>query len=287
MADKKYGDLVKTLKFGKGRFGGANARELVFVGGEELGGFELNFIVGIYDQTGDWAPGMGAHAHPFDECLLFFGHDPNDLGYLGADMSLALGKEWEVHKFSAPTVVIAPKGVPHCPLITEKVYQPFGHFHLALNPKYSAERVVQEGTTDGRKYAHLVKKFKVRKGPGGADARQIITMSGGDLEGLNLNFSMGLHSGTGAWHPGKGMLTRPYDSILVFYGHDINDIGYLGAELTIELGKEHEKHTFDVPTVVSLPRGTPHFPITCNRLDKPYSVVEVGLGGEVKGTWAK
>jgi hypothetical protein len=282
----KYGDLVKPLSFRKGR-GGANAREMVFVGGEEMGGFELNFIVGIYDQTGDWAPGMGAHSHPFDECLLFFGHDPDDLGYLGADMEIALGKEQETHQFSEPTVVIAPRGVPHCPLITEKVYQPFGHFHLALSAKYSGARVEKAGATDGRQYAYLVKKFAVRKGPGGAAARQIISMSGDELEGFNLNFSMGLHNKTGPWYPKKGALVRPYDSCLVFYGHDKDNIGYLGAELTIEMGEEHEQHTFDVPTVVSLPRGTPHFPITCNRLEKPYSVVEVGLGSQVKGKWGK
>ena len=47
MAETEYGNLVKTLKYQKGR-GGANAKELVFVGGEELGGFNLNFIVGVY-----------------------------------------------------------------------------------------------------------------------------------------------------------------------------------------------------------------------------------------------
>lgn len=47
----KYGELVRPLSFRQGR-GGANARELVFVPGEELGGFEINFIIGVYDQTG-------------------------------------------------------------------------------------------------------------------------------------------------------------------------------------------------------------------------------------------
>jgi hypothetical protein len=27
--------------------------------------------VGVYDQTGNWAPNRGAHNHPFDECRLF------------------------------------------------------------------------------------------------------------------------------------------------------------------------------------------------------------------------
>jgi len=284
VAETKYGDLVKKLSFRAG-MGGANARELVFVGGDELAGFDFNFIVGVYDQTGDWAPGRGAHSHPFDECLLFFGYDDNDMNYLGSDMSLALGKEQETHKFSVPTVVVAPKAVPHCPLITERVYKPFGHFHLALSAKYSADGVKLEGTTDGNKYAHLIKKMEVKKGPGGADAKQVISVSGDELEGLNINFQMGLYNETGQWNPRKGARVHPYDECLVFFGHNTDDLSYLGAELTIEIGKEHEKHTFDVPTVVSIPRGLPHYPIVCSKVDKPYSVMKVGLGARYQSSW--
>jgi len=284
VAETKYGDLVKKLSFRKG-MGGANARELVFMGGDELAGFEFNFIVGVYDQTGDWAPGRGAHSHTFDECLLFFGYDDNDMNYLGSDMEIALGKEQEKHKFSVPTVVIAPQGVAHCPLITEKVYKPFGHFHLALSAKYSGGPVEQEGTTDGNKYAHLVKKMTVEKGPGGADAKQVISVSGDELEGFNINFTMGLYNETGQWNPGKGPLIHPYDECLIFFGHNTDDLSYLGAELTIEIGQEHEKHTFDVPTVVSIPKGLPHYPVVCNRVDKPYSVMKVGLGARYQSSW--
>ncbi len=277
MVETKYGDLVRQLHFQEGR-GGANARELVFMGGDQLAGFQLNFIIGVYNQTGDWAPGMGAHVHPFDELLLFFGYDENDLSYLGSDMSLALGKERETHRFSVPTVAVAPAGLPHCPLITEKVYKPFGHFHLALSAKYSGERVEQEGATDGDKYANLIKRMPVENGPGGADAGQLISVSGDELEGLNVNFRMGLYRETGEWAPGKGARVHPYDECMVFFGHNADDLSYLGAEITIELGKEREKHTFDVPTAVSIPRGTPHYPVVCNRVEKPYRVMKVGLG---------
>jgi hypothetical protein len=273
----KYGGLVKKLDFRKG-MGGANARELVFVGGEDLAGFELNFIVGVYDQTGDWAPNRGAHAHPFDECLLFFGYDENDLGYLGSDMNLSLGAEYEVHRFSVPAVAIVPKGLPHCPLITEKVEKPFGHFHLALAAKYSGESVKQEGKTAGRKYAHLIKKMPVKKGPGGADARQTITMSGAELEGLNVNFIMGLYDQPGEWYPGAGFRVHPYDACLIFFGHNTSDLSYLGAEISISLGREREKHTFDIPTAVAIPRGTPYAPVVCEKLEKPYRALQVGLG---------
>ena len=286
MAEKKYGKFVNKLKFQQGR-GGANARELVFVGGEELGGFDLNFIVGVYDQTGDWAPNMGAHIHTFDECLLFFGYDDKDMDYLGSDMELAVGKEYEKHKFSVPTVVAAPANMPHCPLVTEKVYKPFGHFHLALSAKYSGTGVKQEGTTNGKKYSYLFKKMPAQKGPGGANAVQVVTITGADLGGLPVNFTMGLYNKAGEWYPGKGACMHSYDSCLIFFGHKTDDLSYLGAEITVAIGREHEKHTFDVPTVVSLPKGTPHFPIVCNRVDKPYRVMQVGLSAKYDISWIK
>jgi len=284
VADIKYGDLVRKLSFRKGR-GGANAKELVFVSGEELAGFELNFIIGVYDETGDWAPGRGAHTHPFDECLLFFGYDPDDLSYLGSNIEISLGKEQEKHKFGVPTVVIVPKALPHNPLVTEKVYKPFGHFHLALSAKYSGSPAPLEGKTNGRKYVHLVKKMLVKKGPGGADAKQLMSMSGDKLEGLNLNFTMGLYNKTGRWYPGNGAHIHPYDECLVFFGHKTDDLSYLGAELTVEIGKEHEKYTVNVPTVVSFPKGLPHLPIVCNKVDKPYRVLQVGLGPKYESSW--
>ncbi len=285
MAGKKYADLVKKLSFRAGR-GGANARELVFVGGDELQGFDFNFIVGVYDQTGDWAPGRGAHEHPFDECLLFFGYDDNDLSILGSDMELSLGKEREPHKFSVPTVAVAPKGVPHCPLITEKVYRPFGHFHLALAAKYSGTPVPQEGATDGKKYNHLIRPMPVKKGMGGADAKQFIAVSGKELEGLNINFVMGLFNQAGQWDAGQGKRAHahPYDECIVFCGHNTDNLSYLGAEITVELGREHEKHTFNVPTVVAIPGGLPHFPVVCHRVERPYTVMQIGLGAKYQSS---
>jgi hypothetical protein len=286
VAARKYGDLVKKLNFRQGR-GGANARELVFVGGDEIGGIELNFIVGVYDQTGDWAPNRGAHAHPFDELLLFFGYDDKDMNYLGSDMCLCLGKELEEHRFSVPTVAVAPRGLPHCPLVTEKVYKDFGHFHLALAARYSGEGVKAEGKTDGNKYSHLIHKMPVIKGPGGANALQTTAMTGDRLEGLPINYIMGLYDKTGEWYPGRGARVHPYDSCLIFFGHNTENLSYLGADITIEIGQEHEKHNFNVPTVIALPGGTPHFPIVCNKIERPYRVMQVGLSARYQESWVE
>jgi hypothetical protein len=252
------------------------ARELVFVGGDELD-FEFNFIIGVYDKVGDWAPGRGAHVHPFDECLLFFGYDPQNMSYLGADMSLCLGREWEKHYFNTPMAIPAPRGMPHCPLVTEKVHKAFGHFHLALSGKYAADGVKQAGTTEGKKYAHMFKPMVVKTGPGGADMEQYFEMSGNELEGLGVNFKMGLHTQPGEWQQGAGMRSHPYDQCLVFFGHNTDDLSYLGAEISLAIGPEHEKHTFDVPTAVALPHGTQYGALTCHKLEKPNRVMQIGL----------
>ena len=280
----KYADLLTTLSFKKtvGKGGGENARQ-VFVQGKQIKGFNLNFIVGVFESIGDWAPGWGAHTHSFDELLVFFGYT-DDLTYLGSDMELALGKEQEKHKFSVPTIVVVPKGVPHNPLITEKVYQPFGHFHIALSGKYSKiqQHVKQEGKTDGNKYTQLLKKMFVQNGPGGPDARQLVTMTGIDLEGMNINLMMGLFDRPGQWDANKGKKAHvhPYDEAMVFFSLDQTDLGHLGAEMTVEIGKEYEKHTFDLPTVIAFPKGTPHVPITCDKIDRPYAVMQIGLSSE-------
>ena len=284
MVANKYGDLVKTLKYIKG-MGGANAKEMAFMAGDQLQGFNLNFVVGVYDEPGDWAPGMGAHTHPFDEALVFFGYDDNDLSYLGSEMELAMGREYETHQFNVPTVIAAPANLPHCPLITKKVYKPFGHFHLALSGSYAATKVEQEGMTDGKKYAYLYKTFKVERGSGGATTAQQLSADGKDLSGMTLNFTLGRYNQTGAWHPGKGLCRHSYDSCLVFFGHKTNELRYLGAEISIEIGSEHENYTFDVPTVVVLPKGTPYGSIVCNKLEKPYSVMQVGLSASYNCEW--
>jgi hypothetical protein len=280
--NSKYADLLKALSFkkGNGKEGGANARE-VFVQGKDIKGFDLNFIIGVYEGIGDWAPGWGAHTHPFDELLVFFGY-ANDLNYLGAELELAMGVEREKHKFRVPTIMVAPKGIPHCPLITEKVNQPFGHFHIALGNKYSKTRkhVAQEGETDGNKYTFLFNKMPVKNGPGGPDARQSVTLSGADLEGMNVNLVMGLFDQPGQWEAMNGPQSHihPYDEVMVFFSLDQTDLAHLGAEMTVEIGPEHEKHTFNQPTVIAIPRGTPHFPISCNKVDRPYAVMQIGLG---------
>lgn len=72
---------------------------------------------------------------------------------------------------------------------------------------------------------------------------------------------------------------------MVFAGTDPSDIDYLGAEISIDMGKEHERYIFDKPTAVICPRGVPHNPVIARYVDKPYAFFVIGLSGEHKTTY--
>jgi hypothetical protein len=284
MAKTKYGHLVKKVPINKGEPEGANARELIWLVGKDLEGLNLHFALGRYEGTGIWHPWAGPHVHPFGECLLCFGHDTDDPGYFGAELELALGEEQEKHTFNTPSVVVLPAGLPHCPLVTKRVDKPFAHGHVILGPDNEVDWWPKESKpkpTSGSKYSQLIKPLNVQKVSAGTN--ELDWMTGDQLEGLNLNLAVGLCTGTG--QIGRGAQSHPNDECLFFFGHDPKKLGYLGAEIEIALGEEKEKHTFNLPTVVIVPRGLPHFPLVVKKVDKPFGFIFYNLGPRHDTTW--
>lgn len=123
-----------------------NADQIAWFNGKDLEGVELNISWGFYSNPGIWH-GMGrggAHVHPVDEALFFLGLDYQNINYLGAELEIGLGEEDERHLISRPTVVIAPKNVVHCPIITRWVDKPYAHFHLYLGARYETRWLTAE-----------------------------------------------------------------------------------------------------------------------------------------------
>lgn len=134
-----------------------------------------------------------------------------------------------------------------------------------------------------KEYAHLVKTLRVQKPPAGLYGEEPrVWMEGNDLEGFNAHFTYGFIKTAGARHPREGALVHPYDECLIFAGIDGTNIHYLGAEISIELGDEREEHVFSEPSVVVIPRGTPHGPVTVKRIDRPFVHYGFGLAPEYR-----
>ena len=119
MAELKYKDCIRKLPFymdGK----------LTAVGAKELNGFNCHIIYAFAYETGLTGLSKKPHVHDYDEAIFFIGSDPRNPGYLGAEVTMAIGPdEDEKYTFSEPTAVVVPKGVPHCPMWTNRLEQPF------------------------------------------------------------------------------------------------------------------------------------------------------------------
>ena len=132
----KYGELITRMEMRDlKRKKGGNADFMGFWSGKKTEGFKLNFTWAFHTGLGFWHE-QDPHVHPNDEALVFVGLDPENPDYLGAEMEIQMGEEREVHVFDTPTVVIAPKGLVHCPLITRRVDKPYAFTAICLSNEH-------------------------------------------------------------------------------------------------------------------------------------------------------
>jgi hypothetical protein len=310
------GSLKRNAPDKKGAYvtGPGSASQKVWLNGRDhLEGLNLNFTWGLHNSIGDWHDSREPHVHPYPECHMYLGLDTANVNYMGAEIECCLGEERETYTFNEPTVVVVPAGLPHGPTVTKRVYSPkgFGFYLAALNSTTETEWLERGGkpAKSTGKYAHLVKSLragllterkklnvsrftpeqlaereeKLRKngqlmGPGNAD--HLTWMYSRDLEDLNVNLLWGFYSSPGIWHRGVGAHVHPVDEVLVYAGTDPNNIDYLGAEIEMDMGKEHERYIINKPTVVICPAGIPHNPQVTRWVDRPFAFFAINLSGE-------
>lgn len=70
-----------------------------------------------------------AHTHDCDEMIAFIGTNPADPHDLGGEIEMWLGDE--KYLLNKSTLVFAPQGLVHCPLIIRRVDKPIFHFTAA------------------------------------------------------------------------------------------------------------------------------------------------------------
>ena len=100
------------------------------------------------------------------------------------------------------------------------------------------------------------------------------------LNGFNCSIIYAYQFTTGR----TGMSVKPhvhdYDEAIFFIGSEPRNFSDLGAEVEFAIGEEEEKHVFNKPTAVVVPRGLPHCPIVTRSIDKPYLCMAVSLTGK-------
>ncbi|MCS7114963.1 MAG: hypothetical protein RMJ15_07315 [Nitrososphaerota archaeon] len=252
---------------------------------KSLEGIPVNVGRGIPSRIGVAHP-EGSHIHSCDELLLYFGISPYNIADLQATVAVQLGDE--EHVINESSVIVIPKGLSHLPFKTLKLDKPYQLYNVLLAPEYQIQVVGHIPVANEAKHRHLIKPFKsvgVRsfshEGPGNAE--QLVYFSSRDLEGVPLSLTYGVHANAGKWtgKPGVRGHTHPYDQLLIFVGLDPKDPrNFLGAEVEIDLGLEHERYVFDKPTVVIVPKGLVHTPIVTWWVDKPFATLVINLNPE-------
>lgn len=94
---------------------------------------------------------------------------------------------------------------------------------------------------------------------------------------LNPNICFGYHciNDTEYMHPEPH--THDFDELLGFVGGNPLDITDFPAEIHFCFGKEKEEHIITEPTMISIPAGLEHCPLTVTRCDKPIVMLEISL----------
>lgn len=313
---KEFAHFVKPMLIQTPPAGLYDGAPRIWMESRDLEGFNAHFSFGFIKQPGTLHPLQASIFHPFDECLVFEGTDTNSILNLGAEISIELGPEREVHTFTDPSVVLIPKGLPHGPVTVKRLDRPIVHYSIGLGPDYLADTAkTSTTTTTGSRYSHLIKKMVTAPkagpnstgsgmgyesvigkdgvmrpaqsgiGPGNGD--QVIWLYGSDLEGFEINFTWGFYSKCGKWHRGGEAHTHPEAEILCFIGLDPDNLDYLGAEQELGMGPDHERHIFNKPTVAICPAGFPHLPLVTRWVDKPYGFIVICLSGEHASPWVE
>jgi len=131
-----------------GVMGPGNADQLLWLFGEDLNDFDLNFLWTFCSATGIWHRVADGHYHPEPEVLLFVGFNPDDLNYLGAGIEIHMGTEFEGHRFSKPTAIIMPSGFIHLPEVTLWVDDTYAFLVGCLSGTHEAPWVNEEDFAD-------------------------------------------------------------------------------------------------------------------------------------------
>ena len=313
MAETRYGHLIKSLGFKgtcscyKNYYEANNGQETAqnarLNGNDHLEGIGLSLAFEYHDGLGAWYDEDKPHTHSHPEIQFFVGLDTAAINYLGADVEYSLGSDREVYKFSEPTVVVVPEGVPHGPVTTTRMYSPRGYacYRISLTAAPDKAPTGSAGV-EGKTLAHLIKPLKPNmmiqrkklvgmmasqptgKGPvmsiGPGNADHLAWFYGKDLEGLSVNMDWGFFSSPGLWHRGVGAHVHRADEVLVFVGTDPSCPGSLGADIEIDFGKEHERLHVTEPSVVVMPGGVPHGPFVTHWVDRPFAFFSVNLAGD-------
>ncbi|MGD9143250.1 MAG: hypothetical protein PVG61_05340 [Dehalococcoidia bacterium] len=298
MVAKKYSKNVVELTF---KDGPGLYRQMTEVSGVPFG-LDFHVRYGTYLAAGQMGiESYGQHKHDFDQVNFWLGTDTDVIGELGAEVELCLGEECEKHMITTSTAVSIPKGLPHYPATINKIDRRFIYVEVSCAGEYSEEAAPSEdkdpGATpltswDSKYRPNIINLSFVRKGA------WMYGPTNRDDSGGHLAFIRGNDPGFDFLIMCESLKRAPYrfgpnpdkphvhpmPEILFFVATDTDNLGDLGGEAEICLGKEKERYVITRPTAVVIPGKLAHCPLTITRVERPFYLMDVRpFGTEMPG----
>ena len=129
-----------------------------------------------------------------------------------------------------------------------------------------------------KKYSNLSKPLIWRESPEGLFKGNLFWMEGSsDLEGFQGSFAFQYIKEPGVILPQEGALIHSFDTVYAFVALDTADILDLGADVSVELGEEREKYTFNQAQLVCIPKGTQYGNIRVESFRHSFAVLAIYL----------
>ncbi len=123
---------IKKLKTGTSIHKQVVAPQIGVFGERDLGGYD--FSLGWSYLTEPFLMVEESHKHDFDQLILFFGGDPNNIGELDGEVEMYLGENEEKNLITYPAAVFIPGGLLHGPLNIKTVNKPFMFIDITFSP---------------------------------------------------------------------------------------------------------------------------------------------------------
>jgi hypothetical protein len=101
-------------------------------------------------------------------------------------------------------------------------------------------------------------------------------------EGVGFNYEMSLITAPFEWH--NETHKHDFQQFLIFTGGDLTKMDEFEAVVEFSFGEEREKFVITKPTLISVPAGTYHCPLTIKKVDKPIIFIDVALNPQYKKT---
>lgn len=132
-----------------------------------------------------------------------------------------------------------------------------------------------------KKYGHLAKEIQYLDNDGIFEKSALLDQSFFGWDSVSMKY--GLVGKTGLITEETDKLhTHDYDQILWFVSSNPNDMLELGAELEVTLGTNGYRHRVTQPSIVVIPKGTPHFSPIVRTVDRKFFFLSLNCTGELK-----